>query len=562
MHAVANKSVEVSQEVFEKRISDTEEFYNEVQKGVEGEERIVQRQALAGLLWTKQYYYYNVAEWLDGDDKNPAPPEERKKGRNHDWRHLVNDEIISMPDKWEYPWYAAWDLAFHCIPLALVDPDFAKKQLQLMLKEWYMHPNGQIPAYEWHLSDVNPPVHAWGVRRVYQMEQRRNKGRGDIEFLEECFHKLMINFTWWVNQKDEEGNNIFQGGFLGLDNIGVFDRSNELPTGGYLSQADGTAWMGFYSLQMMQIALELALHNPVYEKIANKFFEHFLSIAGAITSIGSEETGLWDEEDGFFYDVLNLPGGKQIPLKVRSMVGLIPLYAVEVISYETLVKLPRFHRHMLWVLEHKPELAALVPSVEVPGEGKRRLLSLIGPSRLEKILTRVFDEKEFLSDYGIRALSKAHEKDPYVFREKGQDVTVAYNPAESDSSMFGGNSNWRGPIWFPVNYVLYESLQKFSYYFGEDFKMPYPTGSDNQMNLREISQDIGQRLTNIFIPDASGKRPVNGLQTILDREHFSENVMFYEYFHGDNGRGIGASHQTGWTGLVAKIIQSIHSPLD
>jgi len=560
--AVSVKKETFPDEVFAERIQECDEFYEEIQDGVMGEEVNVQRQALAGLLWGKQYYYYNVAEWLDGDDKNPAPPSERQKGRNHNWRHLVNDEIISMPDKWEYPWYAAWDLAFHCIPLALVDPTFAKKQLQLMLKEWYMHPNGQIPAYEWHLSDVNPPVHAWGVRRVYQMEQRRNKGRGDLQFLEECFHKLMINFTWWVNQKDEDGNNIFQGGFLGLDNIGVFDRSNELPTGGHLSQADGTAWMAFYSLQMMQIALELALYNPVYEKIANKFFEHFLSIAGAITSFGSKGQGLWNDDDGFFYDVLNMPSGEQIPLKVRSMVGLIPLYAVEVISNETLVKLPRFHRHMLWVLEHKPELAALVPSVEVPGEGKRRLLSLVGPNRLERILNRVFDENEFLSDFGIRALSKAHEKEPYVFKAKGMELTVAYNPAESDSDMFGGNSNWRGPVWFPVNYVLFESLQKFHYYFGDDFKMSYPTGSDNKMNLQEISVDIGQRLANLFKPDEKGCRPVNRKQTILDREHFGQNVMFYEYFHGDTGRGIGASHQTGWTGLVAKIIQSINAPLD
>jgi len=564
LRATSVKKQTFPDEVFAKRIAEADEFYEDVQKGVPaGEQRKVQRQALAGLLWSKQYYYYNVAEWLDGDDKNPAPPEERLKGRNNHWRHLINDEIISMPDKWEYPWYAAWDLAFHCIPLALVDTGFAKKQLQLMLKEWYMHPNGQIPAYEWHLSDVNPPVHAWGVRRVYQMEQRRNKGRGDLDFLEECFHKLLINFTWWINRKDAAGNNIFQGGFLGLDNIGVFDRSSQLPTGGHLSQADGTAWMGFYSLQMMQIALELALHNPVYEKIANKFFEHFLSIAGAITSIGHEGRGLWDEKDGFFYDALNLPGGEEIPLKVRSMVGLIPLYAVEVISSETLVKLPRFHKHMLWVLENKPELAKLVPSVEVPGEGRRRLLSLVGPGRLERILERVFDPNEFLSDYGIRALSKAHEKEPYVFDlGGGQKLSVAYLPAESDSDMFGGNSNWRGPVWFPVNYLLYESLQKFHYYFGDDFIVPYPTGSKKRANLEEISRDLGERLTKIFLPSETGERPVYRHQELYSKPGFNENILFFEYFHGDNGRGIGASHQTGWTGLVAKLFQSINAPLD
>ena len=550
-------------EVFEKRIKEADRFYKDVQQGVpEGEPQKIQRQALAGLLWSKQYYYYNVAEWLDGDCKNPAPPEERRKGRNHHWRHLINDEIISMPDKWEYPWYAAWDLAFHCIPLALVDPSFAKRQLRIMLKEWYMHPNGQIPAYEWQLDDVNPPVHAWGVRRVYQMEQRRNKGRGDLEFLEECFHKLMINFTWWINRKDEKGNNIFQGGFLGLDNIGVFDRSSELPTGGHLSQADGTAWMAFYSLQMMQIALELALHNPVYEKIANKFFEHFLSIAGAITSIGDDGQGLWDDEEGFFYDMLNTPDGREVPLKVRSMVGLIPLYAVEVISQETLVRLPRFHKHVLWVLENKPELAKLVPSVEVPGEGRRRLLSLVGPNRLRRILTRVLDEKEFLSPYGIRGLSKAHEKDPYVFDTDGMHLTVNYMPAESNSDMFGGNSNWRGPVWFPVNYLLFESLQKFHHYLGADFEVEHPTGSGNTSNLAEVSKDLATRLTNIFMPGENGDRPVNGHQPLYNTEGFHDKILFYEYFDGDNGRGIGASHQTGWTGLVAKLVQSVYASVD
>ncbi len=551
------------EEVFEQRVEEADEFYADVQEGVPaGQHNIIQRQSLAGLLWSKQYYYYNVAEWLDGDAKHPAPPEERLLGRNNIWRHLVNEDVISMPDKWEYPWYAAWDLAFHCVPLALVDPTFAKKQLALMLSAKYMHPSGQIPAYEWHLSDVNPPVHAWGVRRVYQMEQRRNKGIGDLEFLEEAFHKLLINFTWWVNQKDADGNNIFQGGFLGLDNIGVFDRSAELPTGGKLSQADGTAWMAFYCLQMMQIAIELALHNPVYEKSAMKFFDHFISIAKAMTQMGGE--GLWDEEDGFFYDVLNLPDGRNIPLKLKSMVGLIPLYAVEVIDSETLLQLPRLNKHMHWYMEENPEAKEIIPSFEVPGQGQRRLFSLVGPDKLARILEQLLSPDTFLSDFGIRALSKEYEAKPFCFSLDPQNICehmVRYQPGESDSDMFGGNSNWRGPVWFPVNYLLFESLQRFAYYLGEDFRVEHPKGSGVQMNLDQVANDLAERLVSLFVANDKGERPVYEKGSVFNSEGFSENILFYEYFHGDNGRGIGASHQTGWTGLVAKLIQSLHAPL-
>lgn len=549
------------EEVFRERKKEADEFYANIQEEIaNAEERDIQRQALVGLLWSKQYYYYNVAEWLDGDAKNPAPPEERKRGRNHHWRHLVNEDIISMPDKWEYPWYAAWDLAFHCIPLALVDPIFAKKQLSLMLGATYMHPNGQIPAYEWHLSDVNPPVHAWGVRRVYQIEQKRNKGIGDLEFLEEAFHKLLVNFTWWVNQKDADGNNIFQGGFLGLDNIGVFDRSAELPTGGSLSQADGTAWMAFYSLQMMQIAIELALHNPVYETSAMRFFDHFIAIAKAMTTMGG--TGLWDDEDGFFYDVLNLPDGRSIPMKLKSMVGLIPLYAVEVIDAETLLKLPRFSKHMYWYMSENPEIAGIIPSVEIPGQGQRRLFSLVGADKLTRILDRLLDPDAFLSDFGIRAMSKEYEKKPYCFTLDSANVCehmVQYQAGESDSDMFGGNSNWRGPVWFPVNYLLFESLQKFAYYFGNDLTVNYPAGSDQYLELDQVADDLAKRLISLFVRDEQGRRPVYEQGSIFNTEGFSENILFYEYFEGNNGRGMGASHQTGWTGLVAKLIHSTNA---
>jgi hypothetical protein len=497
-----------------------------------------------------------VPEWLAGDAAQPPPPEGRKRGRNRDWLHLNNADVISMPDKWEYPWYAAWDLAFHCIPLALVDAEFAKSQLVLLTREWYMHPNGQLPAYEWAFGDVNPPVHAWATWRVFQIDRKRRGGAGDLEFLERVFHKLMLNFTWWVNRKDVEGRNVFQGGFLGLDNIGVFDRSAQLPTGGHIDQSDGTSWMAMYSLNLMRIALELAKHNRVYEDIATKFFEHFLSIAEAMNHIGEQGIGLWDDEDKFFYDVLHTPDERMQQLKVRSMVGLIPLFAVEVLEPELLEQLPEFSRRLEWYLNYRPDLARLVSHWEVEGAGHRRLLSLLRGHRMKKLLQRMLDETEFLSDYGVRALSRHHEDQPYVFDlMNGQRVSVAYRPAESDTGLFGGNSNWRGPIWFPVNYLIIESLQKFHHYYGDDFRIECPTGSGLFMSIREVADELSRRLSSIFLKDENGRRPVFNHHALLQNDpHFRDYVLFYEYFHGDTGRGVGASHQTGWTGLVAKLL--------
>jgi hypothetical protein len=502
-----------------------------------------------------------VPEWLGGDPAQTPPPVARRHGRNSEWGHLNNADIMSMPDKWEYPWYAAWDLAFHAISLALIDADFAKDQLLLLTREWYMHPNGQIPAYEWAFGDVNPPVHAWATWRVFQMDRSRRGGRGDLAFLERVFHKLMLNFTWWVNRKDAEGRNVFQGGFLGLDNIGVFDRSAELPTGGHIDQSDGTSWMAMYSLNLMRIALELAQHNPVYEDVATKFLEHFLHIAQAMTNVGDAGIGLWDEEDQFFYDVLHLPDGAMIPLKVRSMVGLIPLFAVETLEPELLDRLPDFKRRLEWFLAYRPDLAALVSHWTVEGRGKRRLLSLLRGHRMKRLLVRLLDESEFLSDFGIRAVSKYHEDHPYVFSVGGTDLKVKYVPAESDSGLFGGNSNWRGPIWFPVNYLLIESLQKFHHYYGDDFKVECPTGSGRLVSLDAAAREIASRLTRIFLKDANGRRPVLAQYPRQQSdEHFRDLVLFYEYFHGDTGRGVGAAHQTGWTGLVAKLLQPAQPP--
>ncbi len=466
-----------------------------------------------------------------------------------------------MPDKWEYPWYAAWDLAFHCIPLALVDPEFAKHQLVLLTREWYMHPNGQMPAYEWAFGDVNPPVHAWATWRVFQIDRKKRGGRGDTEFLERVFHKLMLNFTWWVNRKDAEGRNVFQGGFLGLDNIGVFDRSAQLPTGGHIDQSDGTSWMAMYSLNLMRIALELAQHNPVYQDIATKFFEHFLHIAEAMVNMGESDIGLWDDEDKFFYDVLHLPNDQKIRLKVRSMVGLIPLFAVETLEPELLKRVPEFARRLEWFLEYRPELAALVSHWDEPGRGKRRLLSLLRGHRMKRLLTRMLDETEFLSEYGVRALSRHHADNPYVFHVNGYDMSVRYQPAESDSGLFGGNSNWRGPIWFPVNYLIIESLQKFHHYYGDDFKIECPTGSGQFMTIDGVADELARRLTRIFLKDERGLRPVYGHHPRMQTdENFRDHILFYEYFHGDNGRGVGASHQTGWTGLVAKLLMPRRAP--
>lgn len=545
------------------RKREADAFYEGIQAGIADEDaRRVQRQALAGMIWSKQTFRYDVTEWLNGDSKQPAPPLQRREGRNADWRHLNNAEVISMPDKWEYPWYAAWDLAFHCIPLAMVDAAFAKQQLDLLTREWYMHPNGQLPAYEWAFDDVNPPVHAWATWRVFQIDrkQRRTSGEpayaGDLAFLERVFHKLLLNFTWWVNRKDVTGRNVFQGGFLGLDNIGVFDRSRPLPTGGYLNQSDGTAWMAMYSLNLLRMSLELARHNRVYEDIATKFFEHFLYIADAMLGICNGGRGLWDSEDEFYYDELDLPDGQRFPVKIRSMVGLIPLFAVETIEPEMLEQLPEFARRLEWVLEHRPELASLVSRWQEPGRGERRLLSLLRGSRMKRLLRRMLDESEFLSDYGVRALSKHHLEHPYTFWSNGNPLEVRYQPGESDSGLFGGNSNWRGPIWFPVNYLIIESLQKFHHYYGNDFKVECPTGSGKFGTLLDVADELSRRLTRIFLRDEHGRRAVFGEQGKLqDDPHFRDHVLFYEYFHGDNGRGVGASHQTGWTGLVAKLLQ-------
>ena len=543
-------------EVFDARLSEADEFYAELQTDlVENDAKLIQRQALAGMIWSKQFYYYDIPQWLEGDPAMPKPPAERKKGRNSEWMHLNNAEIVSMPDKWEYPWYAVWDLAFHCVPLAMIDPDFAKNQLLLMTRVWYQHPNGQIPAYEWAFDDVNPPVHAWAVWEVYKDERDKNGGKGDLEFLERSLHKLILNFTWWVNRKDAEGHNIFQGGFLGLDNIGVFDRSAPLPTGGHINQADGTSWMAMYCLNLMRIALELAQHNRVYEDIATKFFEHFLYIAEAMNNIGDKGIGLWDEEDQFFYDVLRLPNGELMPLKVRSMVGLIPLYAVEILEPELLDKLPDFKHRLKWFLNYRPDLAKLVSHWNEPGRGDRRLLSLLRGHRMKRLLQRMLDETEFLSDYGIRSLSRAHLDEPYVFSCEKHPLTVQYQPAESQSGLFGGNSNWRGPIWFPVNYMVVTSLRRFGEFYGKDFKLEFPTGSGNLLSIDEVADELAIRLTKLFRKDENGRRPVFGDNDKLKNDpHFKDYILFHEYFHGDNGRGVGASHQTGWTGLVAKLL--------
>lgn len=540
-------------EIFSTTQQEADEFYQRITPfSISEDMRKVQRQAFAGMLWSKQFYHYDVEKWLKGD--LAAPPTERKKGRNSEWFHLNNEDIISMPDTWEYPWFAAWDLAFHCIPLAMIDPDFAKNQLDILTREWFMHPNGQIPAYEWAFSDVNPPVHAWATWRVYKIEEKMS-GRGDRQFLERVFQKLLLNFTWWVNRKDAEGNNVFQGGFLGLDNIGVFDRSATLPTGGHIDQSDGTSWMAMYCLNMLTIALELAKDNRVYEDIASKFFEHFLYIADAINQIGEMEDSLWNEEDGFFYDVLHLTE-RQISLKLRSMVGLIPLFAVETIEAETLNILPDFKARLEWFIKNRPDLRKNVACMESRGVGARRLLAIVSRDKLRRILQKMLDESEFFGDYGIRALSRVYAEEPYIFDINGSQFRVDYEPAESSSGLFGGNSNWRGPVWFPVNFLLIESLQKFHYYLGDDFKVECPTGSGKMMTLWEVAAELSQRLIRIFLRDSSGKRPVyGGTEKFQNDPNWRDLILFYEYFHGDNGAGIGASHQTGWTGLVTKLIQ-------
>ncbi len=544
--------------IFEQRIIEANEFYNDIiPSNLNEDAKNVMRQSLSGMLWSKQFYNYVVKSWLEGDPAFPPPPKSHQTGRNSEWTHLYNDDVISMPDKWEYPWYAAWDLAFHCVALAVIDADFAKQQLILLLREWYMHPNGQIPAYEWAFSDVNPPVHAWAALRVYQIEAK-HKGVADRNFLEKIFHKLLLNFTWWVNRKDEEGNNVFEGGFLGLDNIGIFDRNTDLPLGGHLEQSDGTSWMAMFCLNMLAIALELAKDDKVYEDVASKFFEHFVYISDAMNNLGEENTELWNERDGFYYDVLHFPTARNFPIKIRSMVGLIPLFAVEILEEEWLENLPEFKKRTDWFLKNRPDLTDDIACLQKSGRENRRLLAMVNEQRLHRILRIMLAETEFLSDYGIRALSRVHKNDPYFLMFGDTEYRVDYEPAESKSGLFGGNSNWRGPIWFPVNFLLIEALQKFDFYYGNDFKIEFPTGSEQMMTLWEVSQELSKRLSNIFLKDDEGNRAVYGNdEKFQTDENWSDYVLFYEYFHGDNGAGLGASHQTGWTGLIGKLLQQI-----
>src|SRR3989440_4051993 len=541
----------------ETRRREADEFYASViPEHLSEDAKGVMRQSFAGLLWSKQFYHYVVKQWLDGDPAQPSPPEEHRRGRNGEWKHLYNSDVLSMPDKWEFPWFAAWDLAFHCVPLALVDTDFAKEQLILMLREWYMHPNGQLPAYEWNFSDVNPPVHAWAALRVYKIEKKRRDGVGDCAFLERVFHKLMLNFTWWVNRKDAEGNNIFEGGFLGLDNIGVFDRSRPLTSGDHLEQCDGTSWMAMYTLNLLAIAMELAREDPTYEDVASKFWEHFVYIAYAMNNVGPDNYSLWDEREGFYYDVLHTLDGAHFPLKVRSMVGLIPLFAVETLDPDTLERLPGFKKRMEWFIENRPDLTDNVASMKTPGMQGRRLLAVADRERLRSVLRFMLDEREFLSPYGVRSVSRRHLADPFVLTLGGEEHRVDYDPAESTNGLFGGNSNWRGPVWFPVNYLIIESLQKFHYYFGDDFRVECPTASCRSLSLWEVAAELSRRLSRIFLRGDEGRRPVFGGSLKFQNDpHWRDHLLFYEYFHGDTGMGLGASHQTGWTGLVAKLLQ-------
>ena len=544
--------------LFAQRRAEADEFYDCLQENLpSADARNVQRQAFAGMLWSKQYYYYDVSQWLDGDPGRPKPPVHRLKGRNAAWRHLHNADVISMPDKWEYPWYAAWDLAFHCLPLAMVDTDFAKQQLRLLCQDGYLHPNGQMPAYEWHFSDVNAPVHAWATWRVYQMDRKLHQGQADTEFLEAVFQKLVMTFTWWVNRKDRDGHNIFEGGFLGMDNIGVFDRSAPLPTGGKIEQSDGTSWMAMFALNLMRIALELARTTPVYQEMATKFFEHFLYIADAMTRGGGGKFNLWDNEDKFYYDVLHAPDDSRTRLRIRSMVGLIPLFAVEVIDDELLASVPEFHARALALIQRRPRLAELVSRWIEPGQSTRHLMGLLRRSRLRSVLARMLDEAEFLSDHGIRSLSRYHRDHPYWYHHGQSDsFSVRYVPGEAESDMFGGNSNWRGPVWFPVNYLIIESLQRYHAYYGDSFTVEYPTGSGQLHTLAQVADALSARLARLFLKDENGRRPAFGTtETLQTDPHFRDHLLFHEYFHGDDGHGLGASHQTGWTGLVVRLLE-------
>jgi hypothetical protein len=546
--------------LFDRRRREADAFYEKVAApGLSEDLRSIQRQAFAGLLWSKQFYNYDVRTWLEGDPALPPPPPERWSGRNHEWEHLANDSVMSMPDTWEYPWYAAWDLAFHTIPLAMVDPDFAKRQLILLLREWFMHPNGQLPAYEWAFGDVNPPVHAWAALRVFRIEKKA-RGKGDRLFLERVFQKLLINFTWWVNRKDHQGRNIFQGGFLGLDNIGLFDRSARLPSGSYLDQSDGTAWMAMFCLNMLAIAIELASEDKAYEDVATKFLEHFFYIAHAMNdrpeTMGDDGNDLWDDADGFYYDVMHKSSGEHLFLRVRSMVGLIPLLAVETIDEEVMHRLPEFSRRLEWFMSNRPDMCANVASVTAIGQMNRRLFSIVDADRLRAILTRMLDEQEFLSPFGLRSVSRHHLDHPAELELEGVRYCVDYEPAESTTGLFGGNSNWRGPVWFPLNYLLIEAMQKFDHYYGSRLMVECPTGSGNEKTLWEVGTELSRRLIALFARDGRGRRPVFGGNDKLQNDPFWRDLItFNEYFHGDNGAGLGAMHQTGWTALVAKLIQ-------
>jgi hypothetical protein len=532
-----------------RRRAEADAFHQKLAPHLSDEERNVHRQACAGLLWSKQFYHLDLSAWLDGDPSQPPPPPQRKEGRNAGWRHLYNRDVVSMPDKWEYPWYAAWDLAFHMLPFARLDPQFAKEQLVLLLREWYMLPSGQIPAYEFAFGDVNPPVHAWACWRVYKMTGKR--GERDRAFLARTFHKLLLNFTWWVNRKDNDGNHVFGGGFLGLDNIGVFDRNQPLPGGGHLEQADGTAWMAFYCATMLNMALELARHDPSYEDVASKFFEHFVAITHAINTLGG--TGLWDEEHGFYYDQIHGGNGPR-RLRIRSMVGLIPLFACEILEGDVVDRLPGFKKRMRWFLEHEPELARHVARDSATGED-HFLLAIPSKERLERVLRYLLDEREFLSPFGVRSLSAVHRAQPFEFEVQGEVQRVRYTPGESDTRLFGGNSNWRGPIWFPTNWLLLEALQRYHHFYGDALRVECPTGSGRRMNLRDVAIELATRLVGLFLPGADGRRPCMGDGTAAAADR--ELVLFHEYFHGDSGRGCGASHQTGWTALVARCIEEL-----
>ena len=545
--------------VFDRRKSEADVFYAELQKKVQDEDlRRIQRQAFAGILWSKQFFQYDVTQWLDGDPAQPLPPASRLSGRNSDWLHVTTNDIISMPDKWEFPWFAAWDWAFHLITLGELDIEDAKRQLILLCQSWYMHPNGQLPAYEWNFSDVNPPVQAWAALRLYDAEQQRT-GKGDRKFLERVFTKLLLNFTWWVNRKDPRGLNVFEGGFLGMDNIGVFDRSAPLPVNGMLVQSDGTSWMAMYCLNMLRITVELAQEDDAYQDIATKFFEHFLTIGGAMTNLGGKGLSLWDDTDNFFYDWLVMRSGEATPLRVRSLVGVIPLFAVDAIDAAMLTKMPLFTKWRDRYLISRPKLTALVSRWNTPGADDTRLLAMLRAFRGTKVLARLLDRNEFLSDYGVRALSRYHLERPYVFESGGFRSEVKYVPAESQSDLFGGNSNWRGPIWMPLNYLIIESLNKFHKFYGDEFRVECPVGSGRQLSLKEIADELRSRLIDIFRRDGNGRRAVfGGYEKMQTDPHFKDHLLFHEYYDGDTGRGLGASHQTGWSALIANMIGELN----